>query len=769
MVGDDPRRIVGRRVYAKAIHVTSLAECARRFGSRSKTKEVAGTVLECIDRKTKTNRQSTYVKAVYALGGGTLKTVELNIRSVLKEVRDPQDSVPEIRQEPGEPLAAQIPPRTQLEDANDDESVVNLLPNLPIPDIITIQAVVPEEPAEIAAPEIAAPEVATPEVAAHEVVADRDTDTEVSQVINRLGEPTVEVHDTKWYTDDLISSLHINGAIPTRDFGIRTPVGEMLTRNSDRAKKYSRFDYLRFMFPPDEIDLIVRLTNIQLEKHQVKATTIGGIIQFFGVWILSTRFEFGSRSSLWSNTAPSKYVPAPAFGKTGLSRHRFDTLWRHIRFSEQDDKRPEGMSSESFRWKLVDDFVTNFNLHRATMFVPGDSICVDESISRWYGLGGEWINIGLPMYIAIERKPDNGCEIQDAACGRSKIMIRLKLVKTSTEEAADSIAEDDQGHLHGTKVLLNLILPWANSDRVVCADSYFASVGAAETLKRIGLRFIGVVKTATKRFPMKHLSQIELVNRGDRRGLIMYDNDSKPSLLAFCWMDRDRRYFIASGSSLSPGIPHVRQRWRQLNTEDPNADPERVELEVPQPKACELYYNTCAAVDNHNRYRQSSLMLEKKLGTKDWAMRINMSLFAICIVDTWLAYKLCTGTEETQAAFYLALAEEMIDNTYDTPNQTRSQNNGYESPNESLFDHATGAARSGINAHLTPTKKKRKLKNGMLTNHAKQGYCHECGRKTRWNCSKCIDEKEYPDDRDIWLCHTETGRNCFTDHMEVNH
>ena len=148
----------------------------------------------------------------------------------------------------------------------------------------------------------------------------------------------------------------------------------------------------------------------------------------------------------------------------------------------------------------------------------------------------------------------------------------------------------------------------------------------------------------------------------------------------------------------------MRQRWRQLNTEDPNADPERVELEVPQPKACELYYNTCAEVDNHNRYRQSSLMSEKKRGTKDWAMRINMSLVAICIVDTWLAYKVCMGTEETHAAFYLALAEEMIDNTYDTPNQTRSQNNGYESPNESSFHHATGAARSGINVHLTPTK-----------------------------------------------------------------
>ena len=26
---------------------------------------------------------------------------------------------------------------------------------------------------------------------------------------------------------------------------------------------------------------------------------------------------------------------------------------------------------------------------------------------RWYGVGGEWINIGIPHYVAMERKPDN--------------------------------------------------------------------------------------------------------------------------------------------------------------------------------------------------------------------------------------------------------------------------------------------------------------------------------------------------------------------------
>jgi len=58
----------------------------------------------------------------------------------------------------------------------------------------------------------------------------------------------------------------------------------------------------------------------------------------------------------------------------------------------------EDESSEVYRWKLVDDFVAAFNEHRANFFYPSDLICVDESMSRWYGQGGHWINHGLPKY-----------------------------------------------------------------------------------------------------------------------------------------------------------------------------------------------------------------------------------------------------------------------------------------------------------------------------------------------------------------------------------
>ena len=111
-------------------------------------------------------------------------------------------------------------------------------------------------------------------------------------------------------------------------------------------------------------------------------------------------------------------------------------------------------------------------------------------MSRWYGLGGYWINVGIPQYVAIDRKPENGCEIQNAGDGVSGVMMQLKLVETAESEALHAV-EGEDGLLHGTVILKQLLEPWAGQgDRVVCADSYFASVGAAEELEKMGLSFI---------------------------------------------------------------------------------------------------------------------------------------------------------------------------------------------------------------------------------------------------------------------------------------
>ncbi len=154
-------------------------------------------------------------------------------------------------------------------------------------------------------------------------------------------------------------------------------------------------------------------------------------------------------------------------------------------------------------------------------------------------------------------------------------MMRLKLVKTMEEQNAQQdahLSPGDGGLLHGAVVLKSLVLAWARTDRIVCADSYFTLVGALRELKRIGLRFIGVVKTATWQYPQSYLAHIKMTDRGNRRGLIAKDVHGTPSMLAFCWMDQDRRYFISSASSLQPGWAYSRSRWQQVS-EVLNAEP----------------------------------------------------------------------------------------------------------------------------------------------------------------------------------------------------
>ena len=156
-------------------------------------------------------------------------------------------------------------------------------------------------------------------------------------------------------------------------------------------------------------------------------------------------------------------------------------------------------------------------------------------------------------------------------------------------------------------------------------------------MEQEGLKFIGVVKTATKMLPMKYVQSIELQKSGDRVGLVRRKEEGDCDLLGFTWMDRQRRDFIYSSSSTSDGEPKIRRSLRQ-ESEEVNADPDNITLIIDQPKTCEYYYNYCSMVDHHIRCRQADLRLKRKLVTRYLSKRINISLLSICFVDTWLNY-----------------------------------------------------------------------------------------------------------------------------------
>ena len=75
-------------------------------------------------------------------------------------------------------------------------------------------------------------------------------------------------------------------------------------------------------------------------------------------------------------------------------------------------------------------------------------------------------------------------------------MIRLRIVKGVIDN--EYLAGMDMESLHGTRVIKELVRLWKMTGRVFAADSYFASVPYCRVLRGMGLRVIGVMKTAMR-------------------------------------------------------------------------------------------------------------------------------------------------------------------------------------------------------------------------------------------------------------------------------
>ena len=130
-------------------------------------------------------------------------------------------------------------------------------------------------------------------------------------------------------------------------------------------------------------------------------------------------------------------------------------------------------------------------------------------------------------------------------------------------------------------------------------------------------------------------------------GVVLKSNWA-PTIMVYVWMDRDRRYFISTASSLQDGNDYSRIRWIQSDLPEEefdivkNEESERKELNVSQPKNSEIYYNTCAALDQHNCHQHNTLKVERKMQTKSWEKHVTSSMFGMYCTDAWLIYRGCT-------------------------------------------------------------------------------------------------------------------------------
>ena len=147
-----------------------------------------------------------------------------------------------------------------------------------------------------------------------------------------LPEAAATVHEQEWFVDDQAMKLPVNGNYHSRNWALKTRMGYMLRQGGDHQNSYSCLEYFLMMFPPEQLQLILQLTNNELSMVIKNYTMAREIVKFFGAMLLVTQFEFGSWASIWSNVTTNKCIPAPSFGLTGMPRKRFDDLWMCIRF-----------------------------------------------------------------------------------------------------------------------------------------------------------------------------------------------------------------------------------------------------------------------------------------------------------------------------------------------------------------------------------------------------------------------------------------------------
>lgn len=141
--------------------------------------------------------------------------------------------------------------------------------------------------------------------------------------------PTVAAHGYTWTARAVPAP--VGGPVPRQAWSVRTLSGEVIHEEGDTVGPgVSRgpYDYFMATFPVDQLVRMVHLTSAKPRARGMQATTAGEVLEFLGVVILGTRYEFGARADLCVTKPRSKYLLAPAFGeRTGLPRNRFDALW----------------------------------------------------------------------------------------------------------------------------------------------------------------------------------------------------------------------------------------------------------------------------------------------------------------------------------------------------------------------------------------------------------------------------------------------------------
>lgn len=164
--------------------------------------------------------------------------------------------------------------------------------------------------------------------------------------------------------------------------------------------------------------------------------------------------------------------------RAAMSYHRFIALTRYIRF---DDGRTRERRLRDDKAAPIRDIWNFLNENLSKNYSPHDTITIDEQLFPYRG------KTKFTQY--IPSKPAKyGIKIWWACDSKTKYPLQGKLY-TGRQQGQER--EVNQGE----NVMLQLSKPYSNSGRTIVADNFFTTLEGVKRLTKLGLAFVGTIRS----------------------------------------------------------------------------------------------------------------------------------------------------------------------------------------------------------------------------------------------------------------------------------